>query len=123
MNIVQKEMYGPVVTFQVFSDERDAVGLANDSEYGPAASIWTRDVDRGFRVACEIDAGTLWINTWAVIYDESEEGGYKQSGIRRLNGLAAIEDFVEYRTVIHKVTLQEAYGYADKGSITALPGE
>ena len=99
MDIVQKETFGPVVTFQVFSDERDAVRLANDSEYGLAASIWTHDVDRGFRVAREIDAGTLWINDWAVIYDEFEEGGFKQSGSGRMNGLAAMDDFIEYKHV------------------------
>ena len=105
MSIAQDEVFGPVLVMQAFDDEAEAVRLANDSQYGLAASIWSRDVDRPLRVARQIEAGTIWINNWAVVYDESEEGGYKQSGIGRLNGLAAIEDFVEYRTVIHEVAL------------------
>jgi betaine-aldehyde dehydrogenase len=99
MDIVQKETFGPVLTLQVFDTEAEAVELANDTEYGLAAGIWTRDVDRSFRVAREIDAGTIWINDWAVIYDETEEGGFKQSGLGRMNGAAAMDDFIEYKHV------------------------
>ena len=103
--IAQDEVFGPVLVMQVFEDEAEAVRLANDSMYGLAASIWSTNVDRPLRVARQIEAGTVWINNWAVVYDESEEGGFKQSGIGRLNGVAAIEDFVEYRTIIHEVAL------------------
>jgi betaine-aldehyde dehydrogenase len=99
LDIVQQETFGPVLTMQVFDTEAEAVALANDSEYGLAASIWTRDVDRSFRIAREIDAGTIWINDWAVIYDETEEGGFKQSGLGRMNGVAVIDDFIEYKHV------------------------
>jgi betaine-aldehyde dehydrogenase len=97
--IMQEEVFGPVLTMQVFDTEADAVTLANDSQYGLAASIWTRDVDRPLRVAREIDAGTIWINDWAVVWDEFEEGGFKGSGNGRLNGLAAIEEFLEYKHI------------------------
>ena len=103
--IAQDEVFGPVLVMQAFDDEAEAVRLANDSIYGLAASIWSTDVDRPVRVARQIEAGTVWINNWAVVYDESEEGGYKQSGIGRLNGVAAIEDFVQYRTIIHEVSV------------------
>ena len=99
-DIVQHEVFGPVLTMQVFSTEAQAVALANDSEYGLAASVWTRDGDRSLRVAGGIEAGTVWINDWAVMRDEFEEGGYKQSGRGRLRGLAQLEDFLEYKHIV-----------------------
>jgi betaine-aldehyde dehydrogenase len=97
--VVQEETFGPVLTLQVFDGEAEAVALANDNEYGLAASIWTRDVDRPLRVAHALDAGTIWINDWAKVYDEFEEGGFKQSGLSRMNGVAVLEDFVEYKHI------------------------
>ncbi len=103
--IAQEEVFGPVLVMQAFETEQDAVTLANDSEYGLAASVWSTNVDRPLRIARQIDAGTVWINTWAVVHDETEEGGFKQSGLGRLNGMAALDDFVEYRTIIHDVAV------------------
>jgi betaine-aldehyde dehydrogenase len=99
MPIVQHETFGPVQTVQVFDSEAEAVALANNSEFGLAASVWTRDIDRSLRVARELEAGTVWVNDWAVVYDEFEEGGFKQSGQGRLNGMAAMDDFVEYKHI------------------------
>jgi betaine-aldehyde dehydrogenase len=99
MRIMQDEVFGPVLTMIIFDTEQDAVRLANDSEYGLAASIWTRDIDRPLRVAREIDAGTIWINDWAVVWDEFEEGGFKRSGNGRLNGVTAIDEFLEYKHI------------------------
>lgn len=62
-------------------------------------SVWTRDVDRSLRVAQAIEFGTVWINDWAKVYDGAEEGGFKQSGLGRLNGFAALDDFVEYKHI------------------------
>src|SRR5579863_69508 len=105
MRIAQDEVFGPVLVMQTFETEAEAVALANNSEYGLSASIWSTDVDRPLRIARQIDAGTVWINNWAIVYDETEEGGYKQSGLGRLNGVSAMDDFVEYRTIIHEVDL------------------
>src|SRR2546422_1053205 len=71
------------------------VGPASD-----AASVWTRDADRPLRIARELEAGTIWINDWAAMRDEFEEGGYKQSGRGRLRGLASLDDFVEYKHIV-----------------------
>jgi betaine-aldehyde dehydrogenase len=107
MPIVQEEVFGPVLVMQAFDTEDEAIALANDSTYGLAASVWSSNVDRPLRVARKLDAGTVWINNWAIVYDETEEGGYKQSGQGRLNGMAAIDDFVEYRTIIHEISLDD----------------
>jgi acyl-CoA reductase-like NAD-dependent aldehyde dehydrogenase len=97
--IVQEETFGPVLTIQRFKDESEAIRLANDNDYGLAASVWTRYVDRSLRVAQALDVGSVWINDWAKVFDGTEEGGFKQSGLGRLNGLAALEDFQEYKHI------------------------
>lgn len=96
-DIVQTETFGPVAVMQVFETEQEAIELANQTEFGLAASVWSRDVDRPWRIGQKINAGTIWANQWAVIYDESEEGGFKQSGIGRLNGMGSIDVFTEYK--------------------------
>ncbi|RYY16836.1 MAG: aldehyde dehydrogenase family protein, partial [Alphaproteobacteria bacterium] len=97
--IIQQETFGPVLTIQRFSDEAEAIRLANDNEYGLSASVWTRDIDCSLRVAQAIDAGSVWINDWAQVFDGTEEGGFKQSGLGRLNGLASFDDFIEYKHI------------------------
>ncbi|MFI1995342.1 aldehyde dehydrogenase family protein [Actinoplanes sp. NPDC020271] len=101
--LVQREVFGPVATFEVFGDETDAIVRANATEYGLAASVWTRDVDRPLRVARRIDAGTVWTNGWGVIRDQMEEGGFKQSGVGRLNGARALTEFQEIKHLVHTV--------------------
>jgi len=101
--IVQQEVFGPVATFEVFDTEAQAVQRANATEYGLAASIWTRDVDRPLRVGREIKAGTVWTNTWAVVHDQFEEGGFRQSGLGRLNGVRGLEEFQETKHLVHPV--------------------
>ncbi|MFF2654220.1 aldehyde dehydrogenase family protein [Streptomyces sp. NPDC058045] len=99
--IIQREVFGPVATFEVFDDEDDAVHRANATEYGLAASVWSRDVDRPLRVGRRLDAGTVWINDWGVIRDQFEEGGFKQSSLGRLNGPRALAEFQEIKHLVH----------------------
>lgn len=97
--IVQEEIFGPVLTMQTFADEAEAIQLANDSEYGLNASVFSTDVDRPLRVALRLQSGTVWINDWAVLHNQSEEGGYKGSGQGRMRGLTAMDDFLEYKHI------------------------
>ena len=99
--LVQQEVFGPVATFEVFTDEADAVARANATVYGLAASVWSQDVDRPLRVARELDAGTVWTNTWGVVHDRFEEGGFKHSGVGRLNGRRGLEEFQEIKHLVH----------------------
>ncbi len=99
--IVQDEIFGPVQTVQTFDTEQEAVALANDTEYGLSASIWSRDIDLPTRVARQLDAGLISINSWANLTVEFEEGGFKSSGIGRLGGLGGIEDFLECKQITH----------------------
>jgi betaine-aldehyde dehydrogenase len=102
-DIVQKEVFGPVATFEVFDTETDAISRANATEYGLAAGIFTNNINISRRVSREIHAGTIWTNTWAAINDGFAEGGYKQSGIGRLRGSLAITEFQEAKTVVHSI--------------------
>jgi acyl-CoA reductase-like NAD-dependent aldehyde dehydrogenase len=106
--IVQQEVFGPVATIEVFDTEAEAIELANATEYGLSAGIWTRDVDRPRRVGSRLRAGTIWTNGWALVADQFEEGGFKQSGVGRLNGRRSIEEFQELKHYVHQVT--EAVG-------------
>jgi betaine-aldehyde dehydrogenase len=102
-DIVQKEVFGPVATFEVFDTEADAVARANATEFGLAAGIFTNNINVSRRVSREIKAGTIWTNAWAELNDGFAEGGYKQSGIGRLRGPLAITDFQEAKTVVHAI--------------------
>lgn len=102
-DLVQKEIFGPVATFEIFDTEADAIARANATEFGLAAGLFTNDLNTSRRMSRELKAGTVWTNTWAAINDGFAEGGYKQSGIGRLRGPLAISDFQEAKTVVHSI--------------------
>ncbi|MET4781349.1 aldehyde dehydrogenase family protein [Glaciihabitans sp. UYNi722] len=97
--LIQEEVFGPVVTFEIFDSEDQAINRANATKYGLSASVWTKDGARSQRVAEGIEAGTVWINSWAQILDQFEEGGYKKSGIGRLNGPGGLAEFQEVKHI------------------------
>ena len=84
--LVQEEIFGPVLSFETFATEDEAIARANATIFGLAAAVFTKDVDRAQRVARAIKAGTVWINTWGLVNDAFEEGGFKYSGIGRARG-------------------------------------
>ncbi len=97
--IVQEEIFGPVGAIIPFDTEEEAIELANDSRYGLAGGIFTRDLARAHRVAAEVHTGTLWINTYNVFDAASPFGGYKESGFGREMGEEAIELYTEVKSV------------------------
>jgi acyl-CoA reductase-like NAD-dependent aldehyde dehydrogenase len=97
--IAREEIFGPVLATMKFSDEEEAIELANRTIYGLAAAIWTRDVKRAHRVARRIEAGTVWINTYHPLDAASPFGGYKQSGQGRELGRHALELYTQVKSV------------------------
>lgn len=98
--LIQEEVFGPVASFEVFESEEEAIERANATQYGLSASIWTTDRQRSLRMPGKIDAGSVWVNAWAVVFDQFEEGGFKQSGFGRLNGRTALAEFQEYKHIV-----------------------
>ncbi|MEA3328773.1 MAG: aldehyde dehydrogenase family protein [Candidatus Omnitrophota bacterium] len=98
MSIFQQEIFGPVACISEFSGEEEAVRLANDSSFGLACSIWSSDLEKAKNLSEKINAGTIWINTYGMFYNEAPYGGFKQSGFGKELGK---EGFLEYTRLKH----------------------
>jgi betaine-aldehyde dehydrogenase len=99
MAIVREEIFGPVMTVLSFETEDEVVARANDTEFGLAAGVFTKDLERAHRVVASLQAGTIWINTYNLTPIEMPFGGYKQSGIGRENSVAAIDHYTQRKSV------------------------
>jgi aldehyde dehydrogenase (NAD+) len=103
MKIAREEIFGPVASAIPFKDENDAVFQGNDTTYGLAAAVWTKDISRAHTIARKLKAGTVWINTYGQIDPMSPFGGYKQSGFGRELGKYAIDLYTQIKSVYLKL--------------------
>ena len=99
MRIAKEEVFGPVLSVIPFDDEEDAIRIANNSIYGLAAGVWTQSIQRAIRVPEQLEAGTVWVNTYRAVSYMSPFGGYKRSGIGRESGQDAIYEYLQTKSV------------------------
>jgi aldehyde dehydrogenase (NAD+) len=110
MRIAQEEVFGPVLSIIRFKDEAGAIRIANDVRFGLAAAVWTSDIGRALRMSERLQAGTVWVNTYRAVSFMAPFGGYKDSGLGRENGIDAIREFLQTKSV-----------WINSGAVTSNP--
>ncbi|WP_428366654.1 aldehyde dehydrogenase [Mycolicibacterium sp.] len=104
MRVVREEIFGPVLSVLPFDTEEEAVAIGNDTNYGLAAAVWTKDIQRAHRIAHQLKAGTVWINSYRVLANNVPYGGFGQSGIGRENGIEGLEAYLQTKAVWVELT-------------------
>ncbi len=99
MRIAQEEVFGPVLSVIRFKDEAEALQIANDVRFGLAAAVWTKDIGRAIRMSERLQAGTVWVNTYRAVSFMAPFGGYKDSGLGRENGIDAVREYLQTKSV------------------------
>ncbi|MCI2285882.1 aldehyde dehydrogenase family protein [Colwellia sp. MSW7] len=99
MDIAQQEIFGPVLSVIKFSDEQQAIEIANETSYGLSAGVWSDDLVHAQKIAKQLQAGSIWINDWHMLRSDAPFGGYKNSGIGREFGIAGLQAFMQTKTI------------------------
>ena len=102
-DLVQQELFGPIVSLERFSDESEALEKANATRFGLASSVYTKDLNQAMRMGRKLKFGTVWLNSHNRLHAEVETGGYRESGIGRLHGIEAMNDFLETKHIYYEV--------------------
>jgi (Z)-2-((N-methylformamido)methylene)-5-hydroxybutyrolactone dehydrogenase len=97
--LAQEEVFGPVLAVIAFDEEQDAIAIANDVRFGLGAGVWTSDIGRAFRMSEAIHSGTVWVNTYRAVSFMMPFGGVKDSGLGRENGINAVGEYLETKSV------------------------
>jgi betaine-aldehyde dehydrogenase len=121
MRVAQEEIFGPVLVVIPFDSEEEAVRIANDTIYGLAGAVWTKDVAKAMRVIKALRAGITWVNTYHPTYSEAPWGGYKQSGIGRELGSYGLDEYTEVKQINIDLT-GEPMGVYQRGKKDAGQG-
>ena len=107
MRVAQEEIFGPVAVVIPFKTEEEVIAMANDSEYGLGGAVWTKDINRAFRVARGIETGRMWVNQYNNLPAHTPFGGYKKSGIGRETHKVSLEHYTQMKNIFISLTEQK----------------